>query len=190
MTGEPLLDVCATTIRGVFVLKPRRFRDARGWFSETWNASRMRDCGLDYEFVQDNQSFSSDRGTVRGLHFQNPPAAQDKLVRVVSGSILDVAVDIRRSSPTYGQHVAIELTEQNGLQLLIPKGFAHGFLTLVGNTMVHYKVTAPYASGSDSGLAFDDPDLKIGWGVDRERAILSSKDAMLPSFADFVSAFE
>ncbi|MEN3794234.1 dTDP-4-dehydrorhamnose 3,5-epimerase [Fulvimarina sp. MAC3] len=189
MSSRPLLEVTPTDLDGVVILKPRRFGDSRGWFTESWNEARMREAGLDLRFVQDNQSFSADIGTVRGLHFQTPPAAQDKLVRVLSGAILDVAVDLRGGSPTYGRHVAVELTAENGLQLLVPKGFAHGFVTRAANTMVFYKVTDVYAPDCDAGLAFDDPDLGIDWGVDRESAILSDKDRVLPRFSALETPF-
>ncbi|MER0240306.1 dTDP-4-dehydrorhamnose 3,5-epimerase [Fulvimarina sp. MAC8] len=189
MSAAPLLEVTPTALDGVLILKPRRFGDARGWFTESYNAARMRDAGIHLDFIQDNQSFSADEGTVRGLHYQTPPAAQDKLVRVLAGTILDVAVDLRRSSPTYGQHVGVELSAENGLQLLVPKGFAHGFVTRTANTMVFYKVTAPYAPDCDKGIAFDDPDLAIDWGVSRETAIMSDKDGKQPSFAGLESPF-
>ncbi|MDY8108876.1 dTDP-4-dehydrorhamnose 3,5-epimerase [Fulvimarina sp. 2208YS6-2-32] len=189
MSAQPLLDVTRTELEGVVILKPRRFGDGRGWFTESFNTARMREAGIDLDFIQDNQSFSADKGTVRGLHYQTPPAAQDKLVRVLAGAILDVAVDLRRASPTYGRHVSVELSAENGLQLLVPKGFAHGFSTLTPDTMVFYKVTAPYAPDCDKGIAFDDPDLKIDWGLGGETPILSDKDGRQPSFASVESPF-
>jgi len=184
-----LLAVEETALEGVLVLKPRRFGDARGWFSETWNEDRMREAGLDLSFTQDNQSFSAEIGTLRGLHFQTPPMAQNKLVRVLAGRILDVAVDLRRTSPTFARHVAVELSAENGLQLLVPKGFAHGFVTREPNTVVFYKVTAPYAPECDKGVAFDDPELAIDWGVTRKAAILSDKDKVQPHLSELSDFF-
>ena len=187
--SSPLLEVTKTGLEGVLILKPRRFGDARGWFCEAYNKDRMQEAGIDLVFVQDNQSFSSEINTLRGLHFQAPPLAQDKLVCVLSGVILDVAVDIRRNSPTYGHHLSVELTAENGLQLLVPKGFAHGFVTRAANTTVFYKVTAPYVPDLDKGLAFDDPLLAIDWGVTRETAILSDKDRAQPTLGELAEEF-
>jgi dTDP-4-dehydrorhamnose 3,5-epimerase len=174
-----------TAIADIKLMEPRIFRDERGFFSETWNAATWRAAGLaPAAFVQDNHALSRDKGTVRGLHFQLPPVAQDKLVRVVRGSILDVAVDIRRSSPTFGRHVAAVLSAANWLQLWVPVGFAHGYCTLEPDTEVVYKVTAPYAPALDRGLAFDDPALGIPWPVTRETAVLSEKDRRLPPLAE------
>lgn len=150
----------------------------------------MQAVGLDYVFVQDNHSFSQLAGTIRGLHFQAPPMAQAKLVRVARGAILDVGVDIRRSSPSYGRWVAEELSAENGVQLLIPRGFLHGFVTLVAETDVLYKVDAPYAPEHDGAVRFDDPDLGIDWGIAPENAMISEKDAKAPSFRDFVTPFD
>jgi dTDP-4-dehydrorhamnose 3,5-epimerase len=188
VAGE-LLTVTPTALDGVVVFEPRRFGDTRGWFAETWNRSRMAEAGFDLDFVQDNQSFSAQAGTLRGLHFQSPPMAQDKLVRVLSGGIVDVAVDLRRASPTYRRHVAVELSAENGLQLLIPKGFAHGFITRAPDTVVFYKVTAPYSPECDKGVAFDDPDLAIDWDVGRADAVLSDKDRALPRLRDLPDYF-
>ncbi|MFQ5622452.1 MAG: dTDP-4-dehydrorhamnose 3,5-epimerase [Paracoccaceae bacterium] len=171
------------------VLIPRRFSDSRGYFSETWNARAMRGAGLDLEFVQDNHSYSRSRGTVRGLHYQAPPHAQDKLVRVAAGRIIDVAVDARRGSPTFGKWVACELSAENGRQLLVPRGFLHGFATLEDDTVVLYKTTDFYAPESEGSVRFDDPDLAIDWGLDGVDPLLSEKDARAPSFAEFDSPF-
>lgn len=184
-----LLAVAPTELNGVLILEPKRFGDPRGWFTEAYNAARMKEAGIDLNFVQDNQSFSVDAGTIRGLHFQAPPRAQDKLVRVLAGAIYDVAVDLRNGSPTFGKHVGVELTADNGRQLLVPKGFAHGFVTRVPNTMVFYKVTAPYAPECDMGLAFDDPILGIDWGIAAEKALLSDKDASQSAFSSFKTPF-
>jgi dTDP-4-dehydrorhamnose 3,5-epimerase len=183
------LDVADTAIPEVKRLVPRRFADLRGFFAETWNAGRMRAAGLDFAFVQDNHSYSAAAGTVRGLHYQSPPMAQAKLVRVARGAVRDIAVDIRRGSPTYGAWVAEELSAENGAQLLIPRGFLHGFITLVPDTDVLYKVDAPYAPECDGAVRFDDPDLAVDWGIDPARAVLSEKDARAPFFRDFVTPF-
>ncbi len=178
-----------TAIPDVKVITPKFFRDDRGYFVETYRADRLTAAGVDIVFVQDNQSLSVPAGTIRGLHFQTPPRAQDKLVRCIRGSILDVAVDIRRGSPTYGRHVAVRLSAEDGLQLLVPKGFAHGFCTLEPNTEVVYKVSDYYAPECDRGLAWDDPALAIAWPVSGAAAILSPKDKTHPSLADLPPAF-
>ena len=168
----------STLLPDVLILTPRRFGDARGWFMETWNASRMADAGLDLPWVQDNHSFSSAKGTLRGLHFQSPPRAQDKLVRCSRGAILDVAVDIRSGSPTYGQWVGVELTPDNGRQLFLPKGFLHGFVTLTDDTEVPYKCSDLYSPENDGAVRWDDPAIGIDWGV--TNPTLSDKDAKAP----------
>jgi dTDP-4-dehydrorhamnose 3,5-epimerase len=176
-----------TMLPGVVVITPRRFGDARGWFSETWNRAALQEVGLDWPaFVQDNHSFSAPRHTLRGLHFQSPPRAQDKLVRCTRGAILDVAVDVRRGSPGYGQHVAIEISAQTGAQVFVPKGFLHGFLTLTENCEVQYKCTDIYAPECDGAVAWD--SVGIDWGV--TAPVLSDKDARAQAFADFDSPFE
>ena len=184
------MEIRATAIPEVRILTPRRFGDARGFFSETWNAAAMAAAGLDLTFVQDNESLSARAGTLRGLHYQAPPFAQTKLVRVNRGAILDVAVDARRGSPTYGKWVAEEVSAENGAQILVPKGFLHGYLTLTEDTLVLYKVDNPYDANSDGGVAWDDPDLAVDWGIHAESAILSDKDTKAPRFADWVSPFE
>jgi dTDP-4-dehydrorhamnose 3,5-epimerase len=170
----------ALTIDGVKLITPKVFRDERGWFCETWSAKALAAAGIAAEFVQDNHALSHAQGTVRALHFQQTPMAQDKLVRCVRGAILDVAVDLRRASPTWGQHVAAVLTAANGIQIWVPKGFAHGYCTLEPETEVIYKVTAPYSPAHDAGIAFDDPALAIPWPVTRANAVLSQKDRDLP----------
>lgn len=177
-------------IEGLKLVKPRKYVDDRGFFSETHNSSTWANAGFQYNFVQDNHSLSRDVGTVRGLHFQTEPFAQDKLVRVVSGRILDVAVDIRRCSPTYGRHVAVELSKENWRQLFIPKGFAHGFVTLEPETEVLYKVTNFYSPAHDFGLAWDDPDLGIEWGIKLDAAFLSDKDRKWPRLRDIGVPFQ
>ncbi|MDC7790055.1 dTDP-4-dehydrorhamnose 3,5-epimerase, partial [Rhodoplanes tepidamans] len=172
------------------LIVPRRFSDSRGWFCETFNARRLLDQeGIAAGFVQDNQSYSAKRGTVRGLHFQVPPHAQGKLVRAVRGRIYDVAVDIRRGSPTFGRFVAAELTAETGGQLWVPVGFAHGFCTLDDDVEVAYKVTDFYAPECEGGIAFDDPDIGIPWPVARDLVSLSDKDTRYPRLAAFESPF-
>lgn len=171
-------------------MTPERFGDHRGFFSETYNRQRFVEAGIDMEFVQDNHSLSAAMGTIRGLHFQSPPFAQVKLVRVVRGRILDVAVDLRRSSATYGRHVAVELSAENGRQLLVPIGFAHGFCTLEADTEIHYKVSAYYSAAHDKGLAYNDPALGIDWPVTLGEAILSDKDRQQPRLADLAAYFD
>lgn len=185
-----MLSVEDTAIPAVKIVTPKRFGDHRGFFSETWSRKAFAEAGLDLDFVQDNQSLSGPVGTLRGLHFQSPPFAQDKLVRVTRGRILDVAVDIRVSSPTFGRHVAVELSAENWKQLLIPVGFAHGFVTLEPDTEVLYKVTAPYAPENDHGLAFDDPALGIDWRMPLSDLTLSDKDRKHPRLAEMLRYFD
>jgi dTDP-4-dehydrorhamnose 3,5-epimerase len=170
------MEVLSTDIPDVKVLAPRRHSDSRGFFSETYNARALAEAGIDLHFVQDNHSLSVHAGTVRGLHFQTPPVAQDKLVRVTRGRILDVTVDLRRSSPTFGRHVVVELSAANWRQVLVPAGFAHGFVTLESDTEVLYKVTQYFSAPHDKGLLWNDPALGIDWPVNSETAILSDKD--------------
>lgn len=177
-------------IDGVLLIEPKRFHDLRGFFCETYNAAELAEFGLDRNFVQDNVSLSTAAGTVRGLHFQAPPFAQHKLVRVVRGAILDVAVDIRVGSPTFGKHVSLELSAENGLQLLVPAGFAHGFATLRPLTEIAYKVSAPYSREHDLGIFWDDPSLRIPWTVSADHAVLSPKDEALPLLREIDSPFQ
>lgn len=185
-----MLSVEDTAIPAVKIITPKKFGDHRGFFSETWNRKAFAEAGLDLDFVQDNQSLSAPVGTLRGLHFQSAPFAQDKLVRVTRGRILDVAVDIRVSSPTFGKHVAVELSAENWKQLLVPIGFAHGFVTLEPDTEVLYKVTAPYAPQNDHGLAFDDPALGIDWRLPLSELTLSDKDRKHPRLAEMLRYFD
>jgi dTDP-4-dehydrorhamnose 3,5-epimerase len=173
----------ALAIPDVKLITPAKHGDTRGFFSETWNFERFREAGLPVQFVQDNHAMSADTGTVRGLHYQLPPHAQGKLVRVVHGSILDVAVDIRRGSPTFGQHVKAVLSAKNWAQLWVPFGFAHGYATLEPDTEVIYKVTDYYSPAQDRGIAWDDPALGIDWGLTRATAKLSAKDERQPVLA-------
>ena len=183
------MDVIETGIPDVRIVAPRRFGDARGWFSETWNRRAFAQLGLELDFVQDNQSLSGPAGTVRALHFQTPPRAQDKLVRVLRGAIIDVAVDVRRNSPSFGRHVAVELDAAEGRWLLVPKGFAHGFCTLKPDTEVLFKVTDYYSPMNERGIAWDDPDLGIGWPVSPDEAHLAERDKCQPRLADILSPF-
>ncbi len=182
------MDITQTPLDGVLLLTPKRFGDARGWFSETWSHGAMRAARLDFDFVQDNHSMSAEIGTLRGLHYQRPPMAQDKLVRCTAGLIFDVAVDIRRASPTFGQWFGAELSPENGMQLLVPRGFLHGFVTRAPNTEVQYKCTNPYAPECDGGIRWDDSTIGIDWGL-TEPPILSAKDQTAPLLADFVTPF-
>jgi dTDP-4-dehydrorhamnose 3,5-epimerase len=176
-------------LSGLKLVTPRKFGDERGFFSETHNEKTWANAGLNFDFVQDNHSLSRDVGTVRGLHFQTAPFAQDKLVRVISGRILDVAVDLRRSSPTFGRHVVVELSRENWRQLFIPIGFAHGFVTLEPDTEVIYKVTNFYSPQHDCGVAWDDPDIGVDWPVAAENAVLSDKDRKWPRLRDLPEVF-
>lgn len=183
------MDVLRLAIPDVVVLTPRRFSDDRGYFAETWSERAWREAGLAGGFVQDNISLSRETGTLRGLHYQKPPHAQAKLVSVLHGRVLDVAVDIRRGSPWYARHVACELSAAAGAQLYVPEGFLHGFVTLEADTLVAYKVSDRYAAECDAGVRWNDPDLAIDWGVSSDAAILSPKDASAPLFAGFESPF-
>ncbi|MEX6509166.1 dTDP-4-dehydrorhamnose 3,5-epimerase [Jiella sp. M17.18] len=176
-------------IPDVLVLTCPRHGDDRGFFSETYNRNRFAEAGIAMEFVQDNHSLSAEPGTVRGLHFQTPPFAQDKLVRVVRGAILDVAVDLRTGSPTYGQHVSAVISAKAWNQILVPIGFAHGFVTLEPDTEVVYKVSNVYSPEHDKGLLWNDPALGIDWGVSEAAAILSAKDKVQPRLADLPAYF-
>jgi len=177
-----------TPLPGVLILTPPRFGDARGFFSESWNRKRMEEAGIDLDFVQDNHSLSMQAGTVRGLHFQAPPHAQDKLVRCGRGALFDVAVDARKGSPTYGRWFGIELSAENGKQLLVPQGFLHGFATREPETEIIYKCTDYYAPECDGAVRFDDPDIGIDWGIAGD-PVLSEKDAAAQGFAGFDSPF-
>jgi dTDP-4-dehydrorhamnose 3,5-epimerase len=184
------MDIKTTTLSGVLVLKPRRHVDMRGYFVETYNEQLFRQTGIVTGFVQDNQSFSISKGTIRGLHFQLPPAAQAKLIGVLRGSIIDVAVDLRLESPTYGQWAVERLSAEGGEEIFIPRGFAHGFCTLEPNTEVAYKVDSYFAPEFDSGIIWNDPSLNIPWPVSANEAILSEKDRKLGTFKDFASPFQ
>lgn len=171
-------------IVGPALIIPNKFGDSRGFFSEVFVESRFKEIDPEIKFVQDNQSFSAKKGTIRGLHFQKPPYAQAKLVRCLRGSIFDVAVDIRDGSPTYGKWVGAVLSHSNWSQLYVPIGFAHGFVTLEDDTEVMYKVSDYYNKESEGGIIFDDPNLAIDWGINRNDAVLSDKDLILPELKD------
>lgn len=177
------MDVVSLDIPDVKIIRPKKFGDHRGFFSETYTKKTFEAAGLHYDFVQDNHSLSAEIGTVRGLHFQLPPFAQDKLVRVVRGAILDVAVDIRKGSPTFGRHVSAVISAADWNQILVPIGFAHGFCTLEPDTEVIYKVTNYYSAEHDRGLLWNDPELGIDWPVSADKARLSDKDHKHPTFA-------
>jgi dTDP-4-dehydrorhamnose 3,5-epimerase len=177
-----------TFIKDLVIIFPSVFEDTRGYFFEGYNKSKFSDLGIEIDFVQDNQSFSK-RGTLRGLHYQNPSFAQTKLVRVLQGEIMDVAVDLRKDSPTYGNHFGILLSAENKKQLLVPQGFAHGFSVLSQTAVVLYKCDQFYNKQSEGGIRFDDPALDIDWGMDLADAIVSEKDLILPNFANCNSQF-
>ncbi len=172
-----------TTLADVLIITPKRFGDDRGWFSETWNAATLAAQGVSIPFVQDNHSMSAAVGTLRGLHYQRPPHAQNKLVRCTRGAIFDVAVDARRGSPQFGAWVGVELSPQNGRQLLVPAGFLHGFVTRLPDTEVQYKCSDIYAPESDGAVRWDDPAIGIDWGLDGP-PILSAKDRAAPLLRD------
>jgi len=180
------MEVIKTEISGLLIIKPKIFEDSRGYFYESYNKEVFREAGIDLEFVQDNQSLSS-KGVLRGLHFQNPPYGQGKLIRVLSGSVLDVAVDIRKDSPTYGKWVSAELSAANKLMFWIPPGFAHGFVTLEDNTTFFYKCTEFYNSESEGGILWNDPELNIDWEI--TDPLLSEKDKICPLFRKLESEF-
>lgn len=184
-----MMTVEETALEGVLILTPRRFADSRGYFSESWNRARMAEVGLDYDFVQDNHSLSRVAGTLRGLHFQAPPHAQAKLVRCGRGSLFDVAVDIRHGSPTFAHWVGVELSEENGRQLLIPEGFLHGFVTRAPETEVLYKCTDYYAPGYEGAVRWDDPAIGIDWGLGGAAPVLSDKDAAAPELGQIAPVF-
>ncbi|MBS1635282.1 MAG: dTDP-4-dehydrorhamnose 3,5-epimerase [Bacteroidetes bacterium] len=180
------MELIETGIKDLWIIKPRVFEDPRGYFFESYNRAVFEKAGLDMNFVQDNQSLSH-RGVLRGLHFQAPPFAQGKLVRVITGAVLDVAVDIRKDSPTYGQHVAVELTEENKLMFYVPEGFAHGFATLRDHTIFSYKCTNLYNKASEGCVLWNDEDLKINWMI--ETPLLSEKDLVGQKLKEFNSPF-
>ena len=177
------MKITSTHIEGLVVIEPKVYRDARGYFLETYHRSRLGSLGIHQEFIQDNQSRSG-QGVIRGLHFQKAPHAQAKLIRVTEGTIFDIAVDIRPHSPTYGKWFGLEISVENQLQLLVPRGFAHGFSVLTPHATVFYKCDAYYHPESESGIRYDDPDLGIDWKIDLNAALVSEKDLALPLFKD------
>jgi dTDP-4-dehydrorhamnose 3,5-epimerase len=188
--GGGRVNVIETEIPDIKILSPERFGDHRGFFSETYNRRALAEAGLELDFVQDNDSVSAERGTVRGLHFQIPPFAQHKLVRVVRGAILDVAVDLRRGSPTRGRHVAVQISAEEWNQVFVPAGFAHGFCTLKPDTHIVYKVTSHYSPQHDKGLLWSDPALGIQWPVSAAEAVLSQRDTQWPRLAELPDYFD
>jgi dTDP-4-dehydrorhamnose 3,5-epimerase len=186
------MQIIETGLPGLLVIEPKVFGDSRGFFLETWSRAAFAAACLDYDFVQDNHARSGPSGVLRGLHFQRPPAAQAKLVRVTSGAVFDVAVDLREGSPAFGKWYGALLSADNFRQMLIPRGFAHGYLTLAPDTEFLYKVDAPYAPDLDAGLAWDDPDLAVGWPLTEHgiaTPVLSDKDRRLPGLAGFTTPF-
>lgn len=183
------MNMIKTDIEGVVVIEPRVFDDARGYFFESYSKRRFDEVVRPIEFVQDNESMST-RGVIRGLHFQRPPFSQSKLVRCVRGAVLDVVVDIRRGSPTYGRHIAVELTGENRRQLFVPRGFAHGFAVLSDEAVFQYKCDNYYHPESEGGISIADHSLGIDWRIDPAEAILSEKDLRNPMFSDFESPFD
>ncbi|MXN67197.1 dTDP-4-dehydrorhamnose 3,5-epimerase [Stappia sp. GBMRC 2046] len=184
-----MLDLLSLEIPSVKIVRPARHGDDRGFFSETYNKRALHDCGIDIDFVQDNHAFSSEKGTIRGLHFQIPPFSQAKLVRVVRGSILDVAVDLRVGSPTFGRHVSAVISAKDWNQILVPIGFAHGLLTLEPDTEVLYKVSDYFSPEHDKGVLWNDPDLGIDWRIDEHTAMVSEKDRRQPRLKDLPGVF-
>lgn len=177
------MKITKTALDGVVIIEPQVFEDARGYFFESWNKAKMEEAGLNYDFIQDNQSKSC-YGTIRGIHFQKGEFSQAKLVRVLQGTVLDVAVDLRKDSKTFGQHVAVELSAENNRQLMIPRGFGHGFSVLTPTAVFAYKCDNVYNKASEAGIRFDDPALGIDWRVEPEEAVLSDKDKILPFLKD------
>lgn len=182
------MDILKTDVCDVYILKPHIFGDSRGWFYESWSESKMKEAGLNYNFVQDNHAFSAQRGTIRGLHFQKGEFAQAKLVRCVKGAVLDVAVDLRKNSPSYLKWVAVELTETNYKQLLIPRGMAHGYLTLADNTEFLYKADNFYNPKFEGIIRYNDPDINIKWPHVSE-PVISQKDKTAPFLKDIILDF-
>jgi len=176
------MNIIQTELSGVIILEPAVFGDSRGWFMESWSLTKMQQAGLNYDFVQDNHSYSAQKGVLRGIHFQNNPAAQAKLVRCARGAVLDVAVDLRKNSPTYKKWVAVELSAENKRQLLIPRGFGHGFITLTDDVEFLYKVDSSYNANADRSIRYNDPELAIDWGI--IDPTISEKDANAPFLKD------
>lgn len=183
------MEIESTSLAGVVVLTPRRFGDDRGFFAETWNRHRLAEADIHVDFVQDNQAFSAQAGTFRGLHFQRPPHAQAKLVRVGRGAIVDVVVDLRHASPTYGRHVAVTLSAENRKQIYVPVGFAHGYMTTEPDTEVLYKASDYYAPEAEGGLRFDDPALAIDWPLTGASVSANDRDRSWPLLGEQETVF-
>lgn len=179
------MEIERTAIDGVLIIRPKKFEDARGFFAPVLNRSALREAGVDHDWVQENQSLSLKKGTVRGLHFQRPPFAQAKLIRVLRGAIMDVCVDLRENSTTRGLHISTTLTAENLVSVYVPAGFAHGFCTLVDDTEVLYRVSNEWAPSHEEGLIWNDPDLAISWPVGADEVVLSERDASWPSLAAY-----
>jgi len=182
------MNTIKTSLEGLLIIEPKIFPDGRGYFFESYNKAKFAEAGINIDFVQENQSFSQ-KGALRGLHAQKAPYAQAKLVRVIQGKVLDVAIDIRKNSPTYGKYETVELSAENQLQLLIPEGFLHGFATLEDDTIFAYKVNNYYSKESEVGVIWNDPTFSINWGLDEDEVLLSPKDEVLSLFKDFDSPF-
>ena len=188
-TKSPVLDTRPLALDGLVEIRPSKFGDERGFFSQVWSAEDLAAAGFELDFVQDNHSYSAVRGVLRGLHYQRPPMAQHKLVRVSRGAVFDVAVDIRAGSPTFGRWAGIQLSAAEWNQLLVPEGFAHGFVTLEPDTEVQYKVTAAYSPADERAIRFDDPAIGIEWPIGASELILSDKDRSAPALADADTGF-
>ncbi|OUR79467.1 dTDP-4-dehydrorhamnose 3,5-epimerase [Alphaproteobacteria bacterium 46_93_T64] len=184
-----MTEISTTKLPDVKIITPKKFGDDRGFFSEVWNRETLKSVGIKDDFVQDNHAFSAEKGTIRGLHYQLSPKAQGKLVRVTRGAVMDVAVDIRVGSPTFGEHVAVELSADNWRQLWVPAGFAHGYCTLTDDVEFLYKVTNDYSPAHEQGIIWNDPALGIDWGMPIDNIQLSEKDKILPSLADQINLF-
>ncbi len=182
------MNVTETNLKGVFVIEPQVFGDNRGWFMETWSKTKLESAGLHFDFVQDNQSYSAHKGTLRGLHYQLNPMSQAKIVRCTRGSLIDVAVDVRKNSPQFGKWTSVILSEENKRQLLIPRGFAHGFMTLTDDVEIQYKADNYYAPHSEGNIRWDDPQIKIEWPF--PPTILADKDANAPTLAERIERDE
>ena len=184
------MKVTETSLPGVFLVEPDVFGDARGWFMESWSARKLAEFGINNEWVQDNHSYSAEKGILRGLHYQLNPSCQAKIVRATRGTIFDVAVDIRKGSPTFGKYVAVELTEDNHRQLFVPRGFAHGFSVLSEEVIFQYKCDNLYAPESEGAIAWNDPDVGIDWQIPAEDVLLSAKDSAHPMLKDATDLFD
>ena len=182
------MELVKTALDGVYIVQPKVYGDNRGWFMETYSEKVFADAGIDVKFVQDNHSYSAQKGVLRGLHFQLAPMSQSKLLRALRGTLMDVVVDIRKGSPTYKQWIAVELSAANKKEIFMPRGMAHGFITLTDNVEVHYKVDNLYAPNLESGIIYNDPDINVDWGTDK--VILSAKDKILPAFKDCIADFK